>query len=186
MQIIVYRFSEAEAVLTENANNQNNTFDDIVAEYGDQACFTLMLLAKIAAKTERRARAIEAFKKALKLNPFMWSCFKHLCNLGDKPNPQSIFQLTGLENLVMCHGTNLNNVESVIFQNTNNNRDASTPQQIVSSSLEQITNNSTVCTPDESPLAQPLCMSGFGLLPATRIKPLKFRLMDSSNTVSFI
>lgn len=175
--------------MCENASGQNSCFDDIVAEYGDQACFTLMLLAKIAAKTERKGRAIEAFKRALKLNPFLWSCFEHLCNSGDKPNPHTIFQLSGLENLVMCHGTNLTNVESVMLQNANNNRDGqvyvTTPQQIVNNNLEQITNNSTVCTPDESPLAQPLCMSGFGLLPTTRIKPFKFRLMESSNTVSF-
>lgn len=182
------RYAEAESVLTETGSNQgSNTFDDIIAEYGDQACFTLMLLAKIAAKTERKPRAIEAFKKALKLNPFMWSCFEHLCNLGDKPNPNSTFQLSGLENFVTCHGTSLNNVESVIFQNANNKCDGqmyvTTPQQFVSNNLEQI-NNSTVCTPEESPLAQPLCMSGFGLLPATRIKPLKFRLLDSLNTVS--
>lgn len=189
MENRVRRYAEAEAVLSENASGQSSTFDDIVAEYGDQACFTLMLLAKIAAKTERKARAIEAFKRALKLNPFLWSCFEQLCNSGDKPNPHSIFQLSGLENLVMCHGTNLSNVESIIFQNANNNRDGqvyvTTPQQIVNNNLEQITNSSNVCTPEESPLAQPLCMSGFGLLPATRIKPFRFRLTDSSNTVSF-
>lgn len=147
-----------------------------------------MLLAKIAIKTERKGRATEAFKKALKLNPFMWSCFEQLCKLGDKPNPHNTFQLSGLENLIMCHGTNLNNVESVIFQNANNNRDAqmylTTPQQIINSNLDQITNNSAVCTPDESPLAQPLCLSGFGLLPSTGIKPFKFRLLDS-HSVSF-
>lgn len=185
-----YRYAEAEAVLTENTNGQGNTFDEIVAEYGDQACFTLMLLAKIASKTEMKTTAIEAFKRALKLNPFMWSCFEHLCNLGDKPNPSGIFQLSGLDNLLMCHGANLNNIESVIFQNTANNREGQmylTPSpQVVNNNLDQITNNSVVCTPEESPLAHPLSMSGFGLLPSTRMKPFKFRLTDSSNTVSFL
>lgn len=142
-----------------------------------------MLIAKVAMKTERKGKAIEAFKRALKLNPFMWSCFEQLCNLGDKPNPNTTFQLSGLENLLMCHGTNLNNVESVIFQNTNSNRDAqmyvTTPQQIVNSNIET-TNNSGVCTPEESPLAQPLCLSGFGLLTTTRVKPFKFRILDSN------
>lgn len=181
------RYAEAEAILTENVGNQGNTLDDIIVEYGEQACFVLMLLAKIATKTERKGRAIEAFKKALKLNPFMWSCFEQLCNLGDKPNLNNTFQLSSLENLVMCHGANLNNIESVIFQNTNTSKDqqiyVTTPQQIINNNLEQVTLNSAVCTPEESPLAQPLCMSGFALLPTTRVKPFKFRFMDS-NSVS--
>lgn len=186
MNIVVFRYAEADAVLTENINNQINTFDDIVTEYGDQASFALILLAKIASKTERKPRAIEAFKRALKLNPFLWSCFENMCNLGDKPNPHSVFQLSGLENMLLCHGANLNNIESVIFTNTNSNPDGQihmTPQQILSG-CDQVTNNSVVCTPEESPLAHPLCMSGFGLLPSTRLKSMKFRLADPANTVS--
>lgn len=186
---ILYSYAEAEAILTENVTSHNNAFDEIVAEYGDQACFTLILLANIAMKTERKGKAIDAFKKALKLNPFMWSCFEQLCNLGDKPNPNSTFVMSGLENLVMCHGIHLNNVESVIFQNSNNSRDGqvfvTTPQQVLNNNLEQITNSSGVCTPEESPLAQPLCLSGFGLLATSRVKPFKFRLLDS-NLVSLV
>lgn len=172
--------------MTENSCSQVNSLDEIITEYGDQASFALLLLAKIASKTERKARAIDAFKKALKLNPFLWSCFEGLCNLGEKPNPTSTFQLSGLDSFSMCHGSNISNIESVILTNTTANQDGqmyvTTPQQIIS---DQVTsNNSSICTPDESPLAHPLCMSGFGLLPSTKFKSIKFRLADCGNTVS--
>lgn len=167
---------------------QINSFDDIITEYGEEASFALLLLAKIASKTERKSRAIEAFKKALKLNPFLWSCFESLCDLGEKPNPNSSFQLSTLENFSMCHGSNISNIESVILTNTTSNQDGqvylTTPQQIIN---DQVTsNNSSICTPDESPLAHPLCMSGFGMLPSTKFKSIKFRLADCGNVVSFL
>lgn len=171
-----------------NANLANNNFDDIVTEYGDQASFALMLIAKIASKTERKPRAVEAFKRALKLNPFLWSCFENLCNMGEKVNPSSVFQLTGLENLLMCHGSNITNIESVVLATTPATQEGTvfiaTPQQILN---EQITsNNSSVCTPDESPLAQPLCMSGLGLLPSAKFKSFKFNSSDINTVSNFL
>lgn len=142
-----------------------------------------MLLAKIALKTERKTRATEALKKALKLNPFLWSCYECLCNIGEKPNPNLIFQLSGLDNLLMCHGSNIANIESVILSATPANKDGSvyvtTPQQILN---EQITcNNSMVCTPEDSPLAQPLCLSGFGLLPSSKFKSTRLTIGSDSS-----
>lgn len=146
-------------------------------EYGDQASFVLMLLGKIAAKTERKLRAIEAWKKALKLNPFLWSCFEELCKIGDQPNPQNIFQINNVENILMCQGNSINNVENVIITHNTPNIDApdpfSTPPQILGSFNTVNINNKLLFTPEESPLAQPLCLSG--LRPFSMVKSKSFK-----------
>lgn len=181
-----FRYAEAEDVLTDYNCIQNNNFDDFVSDYGDQAAFALLLLAKIAAKTERQTRAIEAFSRALKLNPFLWSTFKYLCNMGEKPNPNIYFQLTDLENLLLCHGNSINLVESLVFSNSTPSGDnpvyLTTPQQVLSNSRPSI--YSSICTPEENPLVKPLCLSGIGLLPNSKLKAVRCRMFDISPGVS--
>lgn len=132
------------------------------------------MLGKIAEKTERKFRAIELWKKALKLNPFLWSSFEHLCKIGDKPNPQSIFQINEVENMSMCHGNSIINIESVIITNNTPSQDnqeafISTPQQVFNCKANLNTNIKT-CTPEESPLANPLSLSGLMPLSTARFK----------------
>ena len=51
--------------------------------------------------------AIDAEKKALKLNPFLWKSFESLCNLGELGlDPGAIFDLEGMDSLQDCHGAN--------------------------------------------------------------------------------
>ncbi|XP_044263050.1 cell division cycle protein 27 homolog [Tribolium madens] len=185
------KYAEAEAALlhSNKTSNDSENFDDITTEYGDQAPFALNLLGNIAAKTERKPRAIDAWKRALKLNPFQWSIFENLCKIGDKPNPQNIFQITGVENLSMCQGSNINNIESVVITNNNSNQDnqetyATTPQQIlVNFSPNVVTSNSKLCTPDENPtVVQNVWLSGFAPF-TSRTKALRFR-MDSTSSPS--
>lgn len=138
-----------------------------------------MLLGKIASKTERRQRAADAYRKALKLNPFLWSCFENLCNLGEKPNPSQIFQFNDLENMSYCHGSSFNNVESVIISNNTPCQDGQlyiTPQQIAANGNTPVYNsgiNSKLCTPDDSPALKP--MSGMELLSGIKMIPVRFR-----------
>lgn len=161
--------------------------DELAKEFGDQASFVLMLLGKIAAKTERKPRAIEAWRKALKINPFLWSCFEALCSLGDQPNPQNIFQINNLENFSMCEGGTVN-VQNVIINNTPNMEvpDAflTTPPQILGSFNTINTKYKPLFTPEDSPLAQPLCLSGLWPLSTVKYKPLKVK-QEADITVSF-
>ena len=52
--------------------------------------------------------AIDAEKKALKLNPFLWKSYESLCNLGEfAVAPEAVFDLDGVDNnLQDCHGAN--------------------------------------------------------------------------------
>lgn len=157
-----------------------------MSDYGDQAAFALLLLAKISAKTERQTRAIEAFSRALKLNPFLWSTFKYLCDMGEKPNPNLYFQLTDLENLLLCHGNSINLVESLVLSNSTSSPDnpmyLTTPQQVISNSRSSI--YSSICTPEENPLVKPICLSGIGILPNSKLKSLRCKMFDTSPAVS--
>ncbi|XP_067013542.1 cell division cycle protein 27 homolog [Anabrus simplex] len=111
------KFAEAEYMLLGPDGSRPNALDDMVSEFGDQACFALLILARIFRKTERRPQSAEAYRRALKLNPFLWHAFEELCNSGEKPDPVRTFQVSHLENFTMCQGSNaiLNYVNS--FEN---------------------------------------------------------------------
>lgn len=179
---------EAETALS-GSTDQQRSLDELVSDFGDQACFALQLLAKICVKTERKSSAAEAFKKALKLNPFLWSCFVELCDRGEKPDANRTFQLGGLENLSTCHGMTTPAVDTVtVVQNitgTNTQDLISTYQSTPSATVLQSTvNNTKLFTPDESPLANPIVLSGISALPSTRLKPMRYKSIWGSTTVS--
>ncbi|KAK4310422.1 hypothetical protein Pmani_018019 [Petrolisthes manimaculis] len=98
------KLEEAETVLTGGSVLHPKTMEELSTEYGDLACFALQLLGLICARTERMARAGEAFKRSLKLNPFLWQSFVALCDQGDKCDPSKVFRLDSLESLSGCHG----------------------------------------------------------------------------------
>lgn len=98
------KLEEAETVLTGGSVLHPKTVDELTAEYGDLACFALQLLGLICARTERLARAVEAFRRSLKLNPFLWQSFVALCDQGDKTEPTKVFRLDNLESFSNCHG----------------------------------------------------------------------------------
>ncbi|KAJ8925028.1 hypothetical protein NQ315_001199 [Exocentrus adspersus] len=180
------KYAEAEDVLLENQSG-SNSMDNIVEEFGDQAAFALVLLGKIAAKTERKARAIDAWKRALKLNPFLWSSFESLCKIGDKPNPQNIFQINNMENLSMCHGNSINNIESVVIttnaisQDNQETFNTPPPSQQILTNFNPNMNAKQLCTPEDSPLAAPLCMSGIRPIQGTR-KVMRVKPETGSNS----
>ncbi|GFQ66074.1 cell division cycle protein 27 homolog [Trichonephila clavata] len=100
------KFSEAEFSITGSSIAKTKSLDDIVSEFGDFSSFVVQLLGNICYKTSRFAKAAEAYRKSLKLNPFLWSSYESLINLGEKPDPCKVFNITNAEHLSMCHGTN--------------------------------------------------------------------------------
>lgn len=80
--------------------------DEVAKEFGDIGCFALELISKICQKTERANLANDASRKAVKLNPFLWQSFADLCNRGEKPDPNSVFQLTSTDVFATSQATN--------------------------------------------------------------------------------
>ncbi|MBN3308813.1 CDC27 protein, partial [Amia calva] len=100
------RLAEGEQILTGGVLNKQKSHDDIVTEFGDSACFTLALLGQIYCKTDRLAKGSECYQKSLNLNPFLWSPFESLCQIGEKPDPDQMFKLTSLQNFSSCQQNN--------------------------------------------------------------------------------
>ncbi|XP_031423287.1 cell division cycle protein 27 homolog isoform X3 [Clupea harengus] len=102
------KLAEGEQILTGGVLNKQKSQDDIVSEFGDAACFTLALLGQIYCKTDRLAKGSECYQKSLSLNPFLWSPFESLCQIGERPDPEQIFKLTSLQNFSSGSGGGLN------------------------------------------------------------------------------
>ncbi|CAM1323227.1 CDC27 (predicted) [Pycnogonum litorale] len=76
------KMSEAESVLTGSNIVTNKTAEDVGLEFSDSGSFAVQLLGQICSRTERHNKASDAFNRSLKLNPFLWSSYKSLCDLG--------------------------------------------------------------------------------------------------------
>lgn len=129
-----FRFAESEAALFDGYYKQTQNIDElnqVISNLGDLACFALQLIAKICYKKAQNAFGNEAHKQALKLNPFLWHSFEELCNVGEKVEPNKIFQIDKLDNFSMCHGSTVacNNTSELDFIITPSSNLASTPIQ---------------------------------------------------------
>lgn len=96
------KLAEGEQILSGGVFNKQKSHDDLVTEFGDSACFTLSLLGHVYCKTDRLAKGSECYQKSLSLNPFLWSPFESLCEIGEKPDPDQTFKLTSLQNFSSC------------------------------------------------------------------------------------
>lgn len=91
-----------EVALTHHTCIEVEHLDHIVDEFGEIACFALQLLAKLCSVTDRHEIAADANRRALKLNPFLWSPFASLCNHGHKPIPSDIYKVDNLDTFATC------------------------------------------------------------------------------------
>ncbi|KAM8947431.1 cell division cycle protein 27 homolog isoform 3-T3 [Pelodytes ibericus] len=96
------KLAEGEQILSGGVLNKQKSQEEIVTEFGDSACFTLSLLGHVYCKTDRLAKGSECYQKSLSLNPFLWSPFESLCEIGEKPDPEQTFKLTSLQNFSSC------------------------------------------------------------------------------------
>ncbi|NXH21485.1 CDC27 protein, partial [Bucco capensis] len=92
------KLAEAEQILAGGVLIKQKSHEDIIMEFGDSACFTLSLLGHVYCKTNRLSRGAECYQRSLNLNPFFWTPFESLCEMGEKPDPDQTFKLTSLQN----------------------------------------------------------------------------------------
>lgn len=107
------KYCEAEqALLSSFTRNDSKgqpksdvSVDELVAEFGDSASFVAQLLGFVSVKTERLSRAIDFYSKSLTLNPFLWSSFQSLVQLGHNVDPEKMFTVSNVD-LNLCYGSN--------------------------------------------------------------------------------
>ncbi|XP_055630737.1 cell division cycle protein 27 homolog [Toxorhynchites rutilus septentrionalis] len=109
------QYSEAEHTLINDDHLRARHLDEVAKEFGDIGCFALELLSKICQKTERAGLANDANRKAVKLNPFMWHSFADLCNRGEKPDPNGVFQLTSTDVFATSQATHPAMTSAVVW-----------------------------------------------------------------------
>lgn len=77
---------------TQSTSSKQKLYDEILKEYGNEyACYVLQILATVYSNTDRISQSVEFYKKSLRLNPFIWSSFESICNLGEKIDPNKYF-----------------------------------------------------------------------------------------------
>lgn len=101
----LHRFGTVETALTNRSSTEMEHLDEIIKDFGEVACFALQLLAKLCSETERHELALEANKRALKLNPFLWHSFAELCNRGHKLDPNTIFHIDNVDTFATCQSS---------------------------------------------------------------------------------
>lgn len=121
-----YRIPEAELVLTGGDATRFQTVEDVENEYGEESSFVLQIIGRIYYKSERNVRGADALRKSLKICPYLWQSYKELCDHGEKPDPNKVFQIVQNDIPVNCQNsfnvglTNFyGHVENIVFNSNN-------------------------------------------------------------------
>jgi len=80
--------------------------EEMEKRFGERAAFALQILSSLYARTERAAKAADADRKALKLNPLLWKSFESLSLAGEKVDVESVWDTSSMEELAHTTGTN--------------------------------------------------------------------------------
>ncbi|CAG2116614.1 unnamed protein product, partial [Medioppia subpectinata] len=104
------KYNEAEEALVGNLRSDrctSSTFtvEELRKEFGDSASFAAQLMAQICGKIERHENSMHYYRESLKANPFLWSSYENLIQLGVKVNPNEIFNILNVE-FSQCLGSN--------------------------------------------------------------------------------
>ncbi len=153
------KFSEAEEALIGRIRSERNSKNNVSAdklkktvsvkelentvsveelrkEFGESASFAAQLLGTICSKIERHLHASHYYLQSLKANPFLWSSYENLIQLGVKVDPNEIFNIKNVD-FKLCHGNNpLVNLLNANTNSTNNSNAFKVPENNMNTSLQ--------------------------------------------------
>jgi anaphase-promoting complex subunit 3 len=104
------KYNEAEEALvgglrSDRCASTTYSVDELRKEFGESASFAAQLLAQISAKIERHSNSMHYYRESLKANPFLWSSYENLIQLGVKCDPKDVFNISNVE-FSQCLGSN--------------------------------------------------------------------------------
>lgn len=70
------------------------TEEEVVAEYGQDAALAFWLLGEMNRQLQHVKEAALHFKRCLKYNPFLWTAFQSLCEMGEGVSPENCFEVS--------------------------------------------------------------------------------------------
>jgi hypothetical protein len=122
-----FSLNQSTAAAVAAQSTKQKLYDEIIKEYGaEYSSHVLQILATVYSKTDRVTQAVEFYKKSLRLNPFMWSSFEAICNIGEKVDPTKYFTFNSALNaykaqILDSNILNNNNNHTNTTNNNNNN-----------------------------------------------------------------
>ena len=75
-------------------NVQENAESSIRNHFGDDVGVAFFILGKLKYQLHHKPDAAKCFRAALRFNPFLWSAFSMLCEMGEDANPEECFKVT--------------------------------------------------------------------------------------------
>lgn len=117
------KLAEAEMALTGGCLLNSKPLEAIASELGSAAGYGLALLGQICRKGDQFTRAAECFKSSLKYNPYLWSSFQSLCEIGQRPDPADYFKSSSCPKIT----SSITHRENMTVGSTTVPMDTSTP-----------------------------------------------------------
>ena len=160
------KYNEAEEALVGNlrsdrCSNVTFTVEELRKEFGESVSFAAQLLAQICSKIERHSHAMHYYTESLKANPFLWSSYESLIQLGAKCDPKEIFNITNVE-FSQCLGSNL--LVNLLNANSNNSSNMKTSETHCNTSHMQSLSTTTAKCEITSPFAVIKSANEFGVI----------------------
>lgn len=97
-------------------NLQENAESSLHALFGEDVGVAFFILGKLKRSLQQQREAAQCFRAALRHNPFLWSAFSMLCELGEEACPEECFKVseypTFLRPRMSAPPTNQPNAES--------------------------------------------------------------------------
>lgn len=75
-------------------NIQDNSESSVRNHFGDDVGVAFFILGKLKYRLHHKPDAVKCFRAALRFNPFLWSAFSMLCEMGEDANPEECFKVT--------------------------------------------------------------------------------------------
>lgn len=73
---------------------QENAESSLRALFGDDVGVAFFILGKLKYQLQHKPDAAKCFRAALRFNPFLWSAFSMLCEMGEEVGPEECFKVT--------------------------------------------------------------------------------------------
>lgn len=72
---------------------QENTESSLQTLFGEDVGVAFFILGKLKYQLQHKPDAAKCFRAALRFNPFLWSAFSMLCEMGEEANPEECFKV---------------------------------------------------------------------------------------------
>ena len=82
---------------------QESLEDDLHADFGADVGMAFLLLGKLKYNLQHKQDAACCFRAALKFNPFLWSAFEMLCEMGEEVCPDECFKISNYPGFLRPH-----------------------------------------------------------------------------------